>query len=209
MQKGRDRIMLQISSKRERHIQNIVPTTKTTATQYKKKTSRERVKHPQEGREQIAKLLHEEINKCKRLFLKKAAEKQSELQEAVLNGKPKEVARLRREIQDLENQAMEWSPAKFQQMTKTKIMPDNQVYPIPNQTFYQLLAGADQGYNMMTLAKLAVHLTKDENRTITYTYSELLDILSLGASRVRFNLSDENWGVVEEKADTLNDTLNQ
>lgn len=199
MQKGRDRIMVQISSERERHIQNIVP----PKTQYKKKTARERVKHPEEGRQRIAGMLREEIAKCRLLFLKQAKKKQAELQLAVLNSNTKAVNKLRREIEALENQALEWSPAKFQQMTQQKMMPDGQIYAIPNQTFYQLLAGADQGYNMMTLAKLAVHLTKDENRTITYTYSELLDILSLGASRVRFNLSEDNWGVIEEKADTL------
>lgn len=163
-------------------------------TRFKERT---RVEYPEEGRKAVSRLIEEEIMKCGHQKYREGKRLVAE-SERIKKSNPKKSQELKEQGQELIDQSLNFSPAAFQRHMEEFVFPDGQRYPITHNQFYLLLRASEQGYSMAILIRLAFHLTKDADRTISYSYEELVAIASCNASRQYFDYSKGSLVVPDE-----------
>lgn len=163
--------------------------TKSGIVAKKKQKERTRVEYPEEGRKALAALIEEEIEKVRRQLFRQGEQLMREAEQYKKTDNTR-YNQLRNQGKELINESFEFTPAAFQRYMEDFVFPDGNKYPITHNQFYLLLRGSEQGYSMAVLIRLAFHLTKDEERTISYSYEELVAIASCNTSRQYFDYSE-------------------
>lgn len=176
----------------------------TLIQQPRKQKERTKVEYPEEGRRAVAQLMEEEIGKMQRWYFRKGDELLREADKYASSDR-KKYNTLRSQGKELIEQSLTFTPAAFQRHMETFVFPDGNKYPISYNQFYLLLRASEQGYSMTILLRLAFHLTKDEERTVSYSYEELVAIASCNASRQYFDYKSNQLITPElDNSETLN-----